>query len=207
MKDYLYIDGEQLENGNIGVVYIDEKDEQVEVKFAGVSVINSDLTEEEHAIYHKIFQTLGIRFLFGDNQPKISFYAVPQIFIFATGSEREYFASLKKPPSMDEDDTPIYYIYGKNCYFKISDCLKSFFQTILYNPDWKTSVVEKKLKDKLPNNIDCNRKELVDLLGLEKNHDPYSKTNEDKEELILYSSYEEAAKLHRFLSLNHLFKE
>lgn len=99
----VYLDKTALEHACISV-YVRE----AEVIAAGTTIYSMSV-KEKNAEYQKFAEEYGIYFIFDDNLPKIDFYTVPQIDIFATDGSGGLFGTIGGITDFDADD-PICYI-------------------------------------------------------------------------------------------------
>lgn len=86
-----------------------------EVFPAGTSV-NSMSVRHKNSEYQRFSEEYGIHFIFDDKVPKVDFYTIPKVEIFAVDSEGGYIGSLGQATNL-QGDIPICYIdKDKKCY-------------------------------------------------------------------------------------------
>lgn len=86
-----------------------------EVVLAGTPVYVMPIKDKNEEYQH-FADTYDIRFIFEDDVPKIDFYTVPMVEIFATDSAGGYIGSVGRPTDL-QDNIPICYIdKSRNCY-------------------------------------------------------------------------------------------
>ena len=79
-----------------------------EVVLAGTTV-NAMAVKYKNGEYQRFAEEYDIHFIFEDNIPKIDFYAIPMVEIFAVDSSGGYIGSLGQPTDLQEN-IPICYI-------------------------------------------------------------------------------------------------
>ena len=105
----VYLDTTQA-NMCIGVFVND-----AEVVLAG-TLINAMPIKHKNHEYQRYAEEYDINFIFEDNVPKIDFYTIPMVDIFATDSVGGYIGSIGSPTDL-EANIPICYIDSeKKCY-------------------------------------------------------------------------------------------
>ena len=86
-----------------------------EVVLAGASV-NAMSVKHKNSEYQKFAEKYDVHFIFADDVPKVDFYTVPMVDIFAVDSAGGYVGSVGQLTDL-EADIPICYIDGeKRCY-------------------------------------------------------------------------------------------
>lgn len=86
-----------------------------EVVLAGAAV-NAMSVKHKNKEYQKFAEEYDIHFIFADDAPKVDFYTVPMVDIFAVDSAGGYIGSMGQPTDL-EADIPICYIdIEKRCY-------------------------------------------------------------------------------------------
>ncbi|MGG7057194.1 hypothetical protein ACQPUZ_02750 [Clostridium tertium] len=125
-------------------VYLDvtELDKCVCVVIKDKEVIKAGITvypmssNEKNENYQQYADNYDIHFIFDDDIPKLSFYTVPQVDIFATDSEDGLIGSVGSMTDL-ESDSPICYISNnKKCFF-IANSLKEFLEK---TDNWKNNL-------------------------------------------------------------------
>lgn len=109
--------------------------EDTEVIKAGSTVYPMS-SNEKNEIYQQYADNYDIHFIFDDNIPKLSFYTVPQVDVFATDSEDGLIGSVGSMTDL-ESDSPICYIdRNKKCFF-IANNLEEFLER---SNNWKNNL-------------------------------------------------------------------
>lgn len=111
------------------IVYLDKSKENmcisvflkdVEVVLAGTTVSIMSV-KHKNKEYQKFAEVYDINFIFEDNVPKIDFYTIPMVDIFAVDSAGGYIGSVGQVTDL-EADMPICYIDAeKKCYMIASN--------------------------------------------------------------------------------------
>lgn len=104
-----------------------------EVIPAGVTLYSMSVKHKDKE-YQRYAKEYDIHFLFDDKLPRIDFYAVPQMDIFAIDGEGGFIASIGGITDFDSQK-PIYYVNMKKNCFKIADCGKEFLENAM---KWKS---------------------------------------------------------------------
>lgn len=87
----------------------------LEVIRAGTSVYSMPVKHKNEE-YQRFAKEYDIHFIFDDNVPKIDFYTIPQVDVFAVDSDGGYIGSLGQTTDI-EGESPICYINkDKKCY-------------------------------------------------------------------------------------------
>ena len=98
------------------------------VVLAGTSVASMSV-KHKNSEYHRFAEEYDIQFIFDDNVPKIEFYAIPMVEIFAVDSTGGYICSLGQATNFKKE-IPICYIdKDRNCYL-IADKGNDFLKNI-----------------------------------------------------------------------------
>lgn len=80
------------------------------------ATVNAMSVKHKNNEYQKFAEEYDIHFIFVDNVPKVDFYTVPMVDIFAVDSAGGYIGSVGQPTDL-EADIPICYIdIEKRCY-------------------------------------------------------------------------------------------
>ena len=104
-----------------------------EVILAGTTV-SSMSVRQKNTEYQRFAEEYDIHFIFDDKVPKVDFYTVPMVEIFAEDSQGGYLASLGQPVNLQED-IPICYIdKDRKCYL-IAENGRDFLARV---SDWKS---------------------------------------------------------------------
>lgn len=107
-----------------------------EVIFAGTTV-SSMSVRQKNTEYQRFAEEYDIHFIFDDKVPKVDFYTVPMVEIFAEDSQGGYLGSLGQPVNLQED-IPICYIdKDRKCYL-IAENGRDFLAKV---SDWKSGMV------------------------------------------------------------------
>jgi hypothetical protein len=110
-----------------------------EVVLAGTTINPMSVREKKkNSEYQRFADEYDINFIFDDNVPKVDFYTIPMVDIFATDSEGGYIGSLGRVTDLQEN-IPICYIdKDKKCYL-IADNGNDF---IANASNWKSNMTE-----------------------------------------------------------------
>lgn len=124
----VYLDVTEREN--CPAICINTKD--TEVTKAGSTVYHMSLNEKNKA-YQQYADEYDIHFIFDDNIPKLSFYTVPQVDVFATDSQGGLIGTVGSFTDL-QSDLPICYIDKNKKCFLIANSGKEFLET---GNNWK----------------------------------------------------------------------
>lgn len=106
----VYFDKTILKNACISVYVRD-----AEVIAAGTTVYSMSV-KEKNAEYQKFAEEYGIYFIFDDKPPKIDFYTVPQVDIFATDGNGGLFGTIGGITDWDADIPICYMDQSRTCF-------------------------------------------------------------------------------------------
>nr|WP_312578024.1 hypothetical protein [Sedimentibacter sp.] len=102
----------------------DDDKKQIEIVQAGITIYSMPIR------YKKEYLTLeekgGVFFIFDDYIPKIDFYAVPRIDIFARYNHDGYLGTVGDISDMENLEAPICYIDKNMNVFKVANCMREF---------------------------------------------------------------------------------
>ena len=113
-------------------VYVND----AEVVLAGASV-NAMSVKHKNSEYQKFAEKYDVHFIFADDVPKVDFYTVPMVDIFAVDSAGGYVGSVGQLTDL-EADIPVCYIdKEKKCYL-IAVNGKEFLENVY---QWKKNLV------------------------------------------------------------------
>lgn len=116
----LYIDATQHKGFSVFC-----KDEPVEIVQAGTTVFAMS-SKDKNEEYLRIEERNGLFFIFDDNIPKIDFYTVPRIDIFARDNQGGYWGTVGRISDIEDFNSPICYIDKTRNVFKVADCMSDF---------------------------------------------------------------------------------
>lgn len=120
--------------GCIGVFVKD-----AEIVQAGVTLYSMS-SKDKNAEYQYFADSFDLRFLFDDDIPKIDFYTVPRVDIFAKDSLGGLFGTVGQTTDID-DAAPICYInQAKECFW-VANGLKAFLQMLKSECEWRTGML------------------------------------------------------------------
>ena len=122
----VYLDVTGLENGLC--IFVEDK----EIIPAGTTVYYLSLSEKNEN-YQQYADEYDIHFNFDDNIPKLSFYTVPQVDVFATDSEGGLIGTVGSITDL-ESNSPICYINKNKKCFLIANDFKNFLER---TDNWK----------------------------------------------------------------------
>jgi len=105
-------------------VYVND----AEVVLAGTTV-NSMSVKHKNSEYQRFAEEYDIHFIFEDNIPKINFYTVPMVDIFAVDSAGGYIGSVGQSTDLQKD-IQICYINGDKKCFLIAERGKDFIDNV-----------------------------------------------------------------------------
>ena len=125
----VYLDVTELEKSLC--VFVEDK----EVISAGTTVYHMSLSEKNEN-YQQYADDYDIHFIFDDNIPKLSFYTVPQVDVFATDSEGGLIGTIGSTTDL-EGDSPICYINKNKKCFLIANDFKNFLER---TDNWKNNL-------------------------------------------------------------------
>lgn len=110
-----------------------EKDR--EVITSGITVYQMD-SNDKNETYQQYADEYDIHFIFDDDIIKLSFYAVPQVDVFATDSEGGLIGTVGSFTNLQRD-LPICYINKNKECFLIANSGKEFLET---TKNWKSNL-------------------------------------------------------------------
>ena len=119
----VYLDVTKRENCPDICVFIKD----TEVIKSGSSVYHMSLNEKNET-YQQYADEYDIHFIFDDDIPKLSFYTVPQVDIFATDSEGGLIGTIGSFTDL-QSNLPICYIDKNKKCFLIANSGKQFLET------------------------------------------------------------------------------
>ena len=125
----VYLDVTEREN--YPAIYIKD----TEVITSGSTVYHMDLNDKNET-YQQYADEYDIHFIFDDNIPKLSFYTVPQVDVFATDSEGGLIGTVGSMTDL-QSDLPICYINKNKECFIIANRGKEFLET---TKNWKKNL-------------------------------------------------------------------
>ena len=114
---------------NKGPISVFIKD--AEVISAGTTIYSMSVKSRNDE-YQRYADEYDMRFIFDDDIPEISFYAVPQIDIFARDSKGGFWGTLGSMSDFEEK-VPICYIDHERKCFRAADSGKEFFKMLQEN--------------------------------------------------------------------------
>jgi hypothetical protein len=110
-----------------------------EVVLAGTTINSVSVREKKkNSEYQRFADEYDIHFIFDDNVPKLDFYTIPMVDIFATDSEGGYIGSLGQVTDLQENILICYIDKDKKCYL-IADNGNDF---IANASNWKSNMTE-----------------------------------------------------------------
>ena len=127
----LYLDVSKREN--YPAISIGIKD--TEVITSGSTVYHMD-SNDKNETYQQYADEYDIHFIFDDNIPKVSFYTVPQVDVFATDREGGLIGTVGSMTDL-QSDLPICYINKNRECFLIATSGKEFLET---TTNWKNNL-------------------------------------------------------------------
>ena len=106
-----------------------------EVITSGTTVYNMN-SNDKNETYQQYADEYDIYFIFNDNIPKVSFYTVPQVDVFATDSEGGLIGTVGSMTDL-QSDLPICYINKNKECFLIATSGKEFLEI---TNNWKNNI-------------------------------------------------------------------
>ena len=103
-----------------------------EVIFAGAAV-NAMSVKHKNSEYQRFADEYDIHFIFEDEVPKIDFYTIPMVDIFATDSAGGFIGSIGKMTDL-QGDVPICYIDANRACYRIAENGEEFLSKVSH---WK----------------------------------------------------------------------
>ena len=114
--------------------YIAENGEPCEVVWVGKDFAPSVMTCEENG-FLSLQRKRGIYLIFEGNLPKVDFFPVPILTLFAKDMDGGFFAYVEK-----DGKQAVYYISAAlECWYLAKD-LREFVQLAVFEPQWKEKV-------------------------------------------------------------------
>lgn len=125
----VYLDLTKRENCPAICIFI----EDTEVIAAGSTVYNMN-SNDKNETYQQYADEYDIHFIFDDNIPKLSFYTIPQVDVFAIDSEDGLIGTVGSFTDL-QSDLPICYINKNKECFLIANSGKEFLESV---ESWKS---------------------------------------------------------------------
>ena len=125
----VYLDVTKREN--CAAIFI----EDTEVIKSGTTVYHMN-SNDKNETYQQYADEYDIHFIFDDNIPKVSFYTVPQVDVFATDREGGLIGTVGSMTDL-QSDLPICYINKNREGFLIATSGKEFLET---TTNWKNNL-------------------------------------------------------------------
>lgn len=125
----VYLDVTKREN--CAAIFI----EDTEVIKSGTTVYHMN-SNDKNETYQQYADEYDIHFIFDDNIPKVSFYTVPQVDVFATDREGGLIGTVGSMTDL-QSDLPICYINKNRECFLIATSGKEFLET---TTNWKNNL-------------------------------------------------------------------
>ena len=125
----VYLDVTKREN--CAAIFI----EDTEVIKSGTTVYHMN-SNDKNETYQQYADEYDIHFIFDDNIPKVSFYTVPQVDVFATDRECGLIGTVGSMTDL-QSDLPICYINKNRECFLIATSGKEFLET---TTNWKNNL-------------------------------------------------------------------
>ena len=125
----VYLDVTKREN--CAAIFI----EDTEVIKSGTTVYHMN-SNDKNETYQQYADEYDIHFIFDDNIPKVSFYTVPQVDVFATDREGGLIGTVGSMTDL-QSDLPIFYINKNRECFLIATSGKEFLET---TTNWKNNL-------------------------------------------------------------------
>jgi len=102
----------------------DEEGNPIKIVQAGTTIYSMPIKDRKD--YLMIEEKSGVFFIFDDCIPKIDFYAVPRIDIFARDNQDGYFGTIGDMSDLEDLKATICYIDKNRNVFKVANCLREF---------------------------------------------------------------------------------
>lgn len=102
--------------------------QDTEIVNAGTTIYSMSVKHKNEA-YQSYADEYDIHFIFDDSIPKIDFYTIPQVDIFATDSKGGYIATIGQMSDL-ESDAPICYIDKDKHSYRIAQNGKEFLENV-----------------------------------------------------------------------------
>ena len=117
-------------------MYISVFVNDAEVVLAGTPV-NAMSVEYKNSEYLRFAEEYDIQFIFADNVPKVDFYSVPMVDVFAMDSVGGYLGSIGQHTDF-EQDIPICYVDADKYCYLIAKSGTEFLSKVQY---WKEQLI------------------------------------------------------------------
>ncbi|WP_027398879.1 hypothetical protein [Anaerovorax odorimutans] len=202
----LYIDMEQLYrrfSGAPSLGVINGAGEEQKLVFTGKYILSMPVSDRQEKVYRVLAEEYDVRFIFDDEIPKLEFYPMPQIGVFAIDSLGGCFGSTNIEVDISVKDAPIYYVNNElQCYY-LAPNMFTFIQLIVFQPNWKKELVKNGLLGINPSS--AGNDYLVNVLNSDRNNKmSLDTTKKIKNTITIYNSFEEAKKVVEFYNIHDL---
>ena len=116
--DKLYLDRTEIPD-NMAIIV-----RKAEIIETGTTVYAMSV-REDNELYHKFAEEYDVHFIFENRVPKVDFYAVPRVDIFAMDSTGGYFVTVGH---CFDGDLPVYYIDENREMYLVSESGRQFVE-------------------------------------------------------------------------------
>lgn len=113
-----------MQDGCIGVIAVDQKGKPIEIIQVGTTIYSMPVKYKNQ--YRMIESKKEIYFIFNDSIPRVDFYAVPRIDVFAKDNQGGYFGTVAATTDIEDLEAPICYIDENQDIFQVANSLKEF---------------------------------------------------------------------------------
>lgn len=201
----LYIDVEQLYRrygGVPGFCITNDLGKAQEPVCTGKVILSMTVTEKQEKAYQILAEEYDVRFIFDDAIPKLEFYPIPQLGIFAIDSLGGCFGSTNVVVDISEENAPIYYVNNELQYYYLAANLLAFIQLVVFQPEWKKGIVKDGYLAVDPSLE--GKVYLLNALNLNRDNVALNADKEIKNTIIIYQSFEEAKKVMTFYDIKEV---
>jgi len=204
-KVYIDIEQPRFQNGAgaFGIIVTNDGLQQ-DVIYTGKSVLSMPVSNKIETSYQILADEYNVCFIFDDNIPKLQFYPVPQLLIFAIDSLGGCFVSTNTAMDIKEEDAPIYYIDNNLRVFYLSSNLLRFLEIVVFCPMWK---------EKLGLTCDSmlfakqGQEHLIRTLNLQNNNVAFGLNEENTDNIVIYPTFDEAKKEIPFYDVENIITQ
>lgn len=191
----IYMDIEKIRlQDRAAAFYIQEDQGQMQnVIYTGKIISAMPIQEKTEKVYEILANDYDVHFIFEDSLPDLSFYPVPMLEIFAVDSFDGCFGTTCSGMSILDQNALIYYIDKNLKSYYLAENLREFISIIVSDLKWR-----KRLGLEFISELSVSRASkdyLTHMLGLKRLEDLNHWKKEMEERVMIFSSYNEAAKV------------
>lgn len=172
-----------------------EKEEAVFSKehLCGGKIIESFIPTCEEDGFTLLQRKRGIRLIFAGLEPKLDWFPVPCLWVFATDEMGGAFAHGEG----NLENSPIYYVSTENKCWYLAENFREFVRLVIFAPEWMEKVTREKYD--FSEETKEEREKMGMVFGLEPLKEDLLAVVKEAEEIRIFSSQKEAEKEYELL--------